>query len=111
MRVGSVAFWFLCWGMNYGRHCLLALQADMPPMHGILRWMVEAGYWILPKPVDVGMILDNVLGASDSFSSVAQLQKIQKMGEFHPDLSLATSFLFAVVMIFIAARQLSETDY
>ena len=19
---GSVAFWFLCWGMNYGRHCL-----------------------------------------------------------------------------------------
>jgi hypothetical protein len=23
--VGSVVFWFLCWGMNYGRHAMVAL--------------------------------------------------------------------------------------
>ena len=108
---GSVAFWFLSWGMNYGRHCFLALQSVMPPVHSIFRGLIEAGYWILPKPVDLGMMLDNALGAGDSFFSVAELQKVQKMGEFDWQLSLATSLLFAVVMIVVAARQLAATDY
>ena len=55
--IGSVAFWFLCWGINYGRHCLVALQSVLPPLHPALRGLAEAGYWILPKPVDLGMIL------------------------------------------------------
>jgi hypothetical protein len=82
---GSIAFWFLCWGMNYGRHCLLALESSLPPLHAVLRGLVEVGYWILPKPVDLGMMLYNGLGASDSFSSLSELQKVQELGAFYPD--------------------------
>jgi ABC-type transport system involved in multi-copper enzyme maturation permease subunit len=109
--LGSVAFWFLCWGMNYGRHCLLATQSDMPPLQPVLRGLAEAGYWILPKPVDLGMLLYRVLDAGDSFRSLSELQKVQELGAFYPELSLATSLLFAIVMIVVAARQLSATDY
>src|SRR5271165_964799 len=109
--LGSVAFWFLCWGMNYGRHCLLALESHMPPLHPVLRGLAEAGYWILPKPVDLGTMLHRVLDAGDSFRSLSELQKVQELGAFYPELSLVTSLLFAIVMIVVAARQLSATDY
>ena len=109
--LGSVAFWFLCWGMNYGRHCLLALESHMPPLHPVLRGLAEAGYWILPKPVDMGTILHRVLDAGDSFRSLSELQKVQELGAFYPELSLVTSLLFAIVMIVVAARQLSARDY
>jgi hypothetical protein len=108
---GSGAFWFLCWGMNYGRHCLIALEADMPPLRPALRGLAEAGYWILPKPVDLGMMLHSAMNAGDSFRSLPELQKVQEMGGFSPELFLLTSLLFPMVMIFIAARQLAATDY
>jgi hypothetical protein len=109
--LGSVAFWFICWGMNYGRHCLIALEADMPPLRPALRGLAEAGYWILPKPVDLGMMLHNALNAGDSFGSLPELQKVQELGGFSPELFLLTSVLFPIGMIFIAARQLASTDY
>ncbi len=109
--LGSVGFWFLCWGMNYGRHCLLALQSFMPPLRPALRYLAEAGYWILPKPVDLGMILHGILDAGKSFRSLSELQKVQELGAFYPELSLVTSLLFAIVMIVVAARQLSATNY
>ncbi|HWY85860.1 MAG TPA: hypothetical protein VNX28_03995 [Gemmataceae bacterium] len=108
---GSVVFWFLCWGMNFGRHCLLALESAMPPLHPALQGLVETGYWILPKPVDLGMMLHRALDAGASFSSFPELKKVQEMGAFYPELSLLTSFLFAIGMIVVAARQLAETDY
>lgn len=109
--LGSVAFWFLCWGMNYGRHCLLALTSDMPQLNPVLRGLAEAGYWILPKPVDQGMILHRILDAGDSLRSLSELQKVQELGAFHPELSLVTSLLFPIVMLVVAARQLSTTNY
>lgn len=108
---GTVGFWFLCWGMNYGRHCLLALQSEMPPLRPLLRGLAETGYWILPKPVDLSMLLHHVLDAGKSFRSLSELQKVQDLGAFYPDLSLLTSLLFAVVMLVVAGRQLSATNY
>ena len=89
----------------------MALESDMPPLSPVLRGLAEAGYWILPKPVDLGMILHGVLDAGDSFRSLPELQKVQELGAFYPELSLASSLLFAIVMIVVAARQLSATDY
>jgi ABC-type transport system involved in multi-copper enzyme maturation permease subunit len=109
--IGSVVFWFLCWGMNYGRHCLLALESAMPPLHSLLRGLVEGGYSILPKPVDLGMMLQRTLNAGDSFGSLSELQKVQELGCFCPELSLLTSLLFAIGMIVVAARQLAATEY
>jgi hypothetical protein len=36
---------------------------------------------------------------------------VQELGAFYPELSLVTSLLFAIVMIVVAARQLSARDY
>ena len=109
--LGSVSFWFLCWGMNYGRHTLVALAPDLPPLNPVARGLAEAGYWILPKPVDQGMILHRILDAGDSFRSLAELQKVQELGAFYPELSLVTSLVLAIVLLIIAARQLSTTNY
>jgi len=108
---GSIGFWFVCWGMNYGRHCLLVLSASMPPLHATFRGLVETGYWLLPKPVDLGMMLQQVLNAGDYFKSLTELQKVQEAGAFYPELSLLTSLLFAVAMIVIAGRQLAARNY
>ena len=78
---GSILFWCMCSGMNYGRHVLLANQADLPPQHAVLRGLTEAGYWILPKPVDMNMILHSAV-QSGHFDP--QLQKVVDMGAFHP---------------------------
>ena len=109
--VGSITFWFLCWGINYGRHCLLTLESPTNPLHPVLRGLAEAGYWILPKPVDLGTILHRVLDATSSFRSLSELQRVQELGAFYPGLSLVTSLLFASVMIVVASRQLAATDY
>lgn len=108
---GSVLFWFLCWGMNYGRHYFVALKPTLPHGSSVLNAMVETGYWILPKPVDLGMILHEALDARESFQSLPELKKILEMGEFNPELSVLSSLAFAIGMIVIAARQLGDTDY
>ena len=108
---GSVGFWFFCWGINYGRHCLLALQSSMPPLNPALRGLVEVGYWIFPKPADMGMMLHQLLDAGGSFRPLPELQRVQELGAFYPELSVVTSLLFAGVITAIAAHQLSATDY
>lgn len=108
---GSVLFWFLCYGMNYGRHAVLALAADMPSLSGVLHGCADAAYWILPKPVDLGIILERALDVGDWFGTAPVLQKIQQMGAFYPDLSMWSSLAFTVGMIAVAALELDATDY
>ena len=108
---GSVLFWFLCWGMNYGRHVLVALGSTMPHQSSLLKGMTEIGYWILPKPVDLGIMLHNALGAGEYFRMLKELQKVQELDAFHPLLSLVSCVAFALCMIVISARHLADTDY
>ena len=81
---GSVLFWMLCWGMNYGRHVVLALP-DPTLLPGSVQTLVEAGYWILPKPADLGIVLFDALGAGNSFGKPAAFQVIQSKGMFYPE--------------------------
>lgn len=48
---GVVLFWLACWSVNVARH------ADNPS------WLVEAGYWILPRPADGSQLLAQSIGA------------------------------------------------
>ena len=105
---GSVLFWLLCWGMNYGRHMQVALESELPAQHFLFRFLVEVGYWILPKPVDLGMILH---AAVESGQAETNLQKVAELGAFHPLLSVLTSLAFVVGMIALAAQQLASKDY
>ena len=104
---GSIAFWAICWGMNYGRHAAAgtALGADTELSQPLL-WLVEAGYWILPKPADLGMVLYDALGARDHFSPL-----FTDPGLFSFELSIATSLAFTAYLLVAASRQFAATDY
>ena len=70
---GSVLFWLLAWGINYG--CVMArgvLEREYLPAG--TRALAEAAYWIFPKPIDAGLILFNALNARASFREAGGLQ-------------------------------------
>jgi len=85
--------------------------ASLPPVSSFL---TEAGYWMLPKPADMVIVLEHLLEAGKHFAilsnSPAVLQVLEH-GYWDPLLSLTTSLLFGVVMLILSARQLGQTDY
>jgi ABC-type transport system involved in multi-copper enzyme maturation permease subunit len=107
--LGSVLFWLLCWGLNYGRHSIVtAPQLPLSPaFHGI----VEVAYWVLPKPADLGLVLFDALQAGNSFSTLFQYEVLQSQGAFCPEFSVLSSILFTIATLAIAGRQLGTTDY
>jgi hypothetical protein len=110
---GSILFWFLCWGMNFGRHEVVAenYRASQAVFGGEAVTLVEAAYWTLPKPADVGMLLYEAVDAAGDFGQVAAFQQVKDHGDFHPYLSLATSLAFMVLLLAGASRQFAALDY
>jgi hypothetical protein len=105
---GSVLFWLMCWGMNYGHHMLVSVEAEEPRQHIVLRTFSEIGYWLMPKPLDLSLILR---AAIDSDQIDPQMRKFTQLGAFHPELAVLSSLAFIVVMVLLAAQQLSSKDY
>lgn len=110
---GTIVFWFVCWGMNFGRHALLAetYQPSEAVFAGRALTLAEAGYWLLPKPADLGMVLYDALEAADSFGQIGAFQIVQSHGDFHPWPSLAASLAFMLVVLLAASRQFATLDY
>jgi ABC-type transport system involved in multi-copper enzyme maturation permease subunit len=108
--IGSVLFWLLCWGMNYGRHLVAALPEGQQAA-GSLAWLVEGGYWALPKPADFNLILFDALDAGRHFTKGLVLQDLQDGGTFYPEWSIVSSLAFTAVMLYVAGRQFVSTDY
>jgi ABC-type transport system involved in multi-copper enzyme maturation permease subunit len=108
--IGSLLFWMLCWGMNYGRHSVVAIP-DLQQMPGSLAWIVEAGYWLLPKPADLGLLLFDALDAGRHFGKVTTLEAVQARGGFYPGWSIASSLVFMIVMLGLAGREFLRADY
>jgi ABC-type transport system involved in multi-copper enzyme maturation permease subunit len=107
--LGSLLFWVICWGMNFGRHAV-EVHA-LPAMTPTGRTVLEISYWILPKPADMNSILFDALKATGFSAGVQELSKLKAQGKFQPELSVLASMLFAVVMVGISARELRVTDY
>lgn len=110
---GSIAFWCLCWGMNFGRHALVAEvhQSSDSVFSSFLTKTVEACYWILPKPADLGMLLYRLLDAGSDLGQPAAFTAVIKQGAFHPVLSVAASLAFTGVLLYAATRQFETADY
>jgi ABC-2 family transporter protein len=103
---GSILFWLVCWGMNYGRH-VSRTALDVPS----LGYAADLGYWILPKPTDLHLLLAKSLGATDLVSSQINLQQLTQIGAWSPTLSVASSVLAAVVLLLLAEYEFVHTDY
>lgn len=111
--LGSILFWFISWGMNFARHAVVA-ASNMSPENTYsapLRWAAETGYWVLPKPADLGLFLFDALDAGKFFETITAAQLAREQNAFSPLLSLATSLLFAAFALVAAAEQFEATDY
>jgi ABC-type transport system involved in multi-copper enzyme maturation permease subunit len=112
--LGAVVFWLVCIGLNYGRYAVLALPSLAPestPVPATLKGIVEVGYWLLPKPLDLNMLLSQAVGAGEDFSLDRALALAQQMGTFQPELSLVTSVLSTAALLAIAAWQFNTVEY
>jgi hypothetical protein len=107
---GSLLFWLLCLGMNLGRHSVWTVKEfrELPPSFGVL---VDTGYWLLPKPADLGVLLVDALHAGDDFHRTFDLPALENANAWHPELSLLASGLFALFALALAGREFSTTDY
>lgn len=109
---GSILFWCMAWGMNYGRHAMVLSKQLMPDgqfSSGVER-MVNLGYWILPKPADFGVLLYDALDAKNYFGQAFDPTALAAHG-FSLWLSVVTSLAFTAYVLFASARKFMATDY
>lgn len=104
----ALACWMICLGVNDARETIQA-PSGAPSHPPVTRIAVEAAYWVLPKPLDMSRMLDRAVGASDHFTVQAD-SKADVTGREIAAL-LGSSLAFAAVMLAVAGRQLSTTDY
>jgi ABC-type transport system involved in multi-copper enzyme maturation permease subunit len=109
--IGSLLFWLLCWGMNFGRHAALAMVAEHASVAANFSHAVELGYWMLPKPADMSYLLATGLQAEQHLPMIHDLQAVNKLDSLHPAMSLISSALFALVMLAIAGYEFVIADY
>src|SRR5262249_18356500 len=107
---GSVVFWLICLGMNLGRHAAL-LQIDPQNVSPAFSVLVDAGYWILPKPADLGTLLVDALQAQGEVTRAFDVAALERQNAWHPELSVLASVAFAISLLGIAAREFVTTDY
>jgi ABC-type transport system involved in multi-copper enzyme maturation permease subunit len=106
---GSLLFWFLTWGLNYGRIMLLGLPEGQLP--GMTLALTDVAYWIAPKPIDFSWILFQALEAGPHLEKPAVFQILDSARSFAPELSILSALGFAGLVLGLAAYELRETDY
>jgi ABC-type transport system involved in multi-copper enzyme maturation permease subunit len=109
---GSILFWCVAWSMNFGRHAFMTSTdlASEALRSSYLSAIIDFGYWVLPKPADLGMLLFGSLGASNDFGQAFDMSTLQAHG-FSMALSVLTSLAFAAVVLFASVRTFQATDY
>jgi len=105
---GSIAFWGICWAINFGRHAVMAAAAvaGCGKFSTLLVRLADIGYWIFPKPVDLGCLAFDALGAQSHFRPILDHAAGISLG-----LSVLTSLLFTVYILIAAERQFAKMDY
>lgn len=106
---GTLLFWVLCWGMNFGRHAAVAY--DPPGMSDGTKFVVEAGYWILPKPADLNAVFDDALETKGFAAGVPEIASARNKGRLNLPFSVIASLLFAAAMFAISAHELRKAEY
>ena len=109
-KVGSIFFWLICFAMNYGRHALW-LQPELNELGGVSRFLVEAGYWILPKPLDFHLVLMQAIGAETDFRDVVNPTELNRVGGWLPGASVLASAAMGVALLAGAAYEFITKDY
>lgn len=106
---GTLLFWLLCWAMNMTRHHLVGF--DVQGVTPMASFLVDVGYWVLPKPLDMSGVFFDAMRAADYSAPVPELVAVKAKGAFFPELSVVASLAFAVGVLAFAAYEFRKTDY
>lgn len=107
---GTLLFFAACIVMNTARHTMV-IHSGEPGYLTHVPAMVEAGYWFLPKPVDLVILLSSSLDAVNYFQQMFEYHALEQRGALQPFYSVAASCLFMLASLWIAALQFNEIDY
>ncbi len=107
---GSLLFWLLAWGINYGSVMARGI-AEPRCLPAFTLASADAAYWIFPKPIDGGLILFNALDAHHDFEKPMAFQHLESWHSFSPRLSILSSFAIAGVLLALSAHEFNERDY
>lgn len=107
--VGSLITWWVCWGINYGRHALVGLEPDGTTA-AIVR-LVDVIYWVLPKPADFGLILYDALGADRWITPWVEFRAVQARGLFQPVEAVISSLVVAAGLLALTVYEFLSQDY
>ncbi len=105
---GTVLFWLLCWAMNFGRHAAIGVLGPHTVSPGF-GWIVDAAYWVLPKPLDFQLAL--VDGIHGGWTQTLGLGRVVAHGAWSPVLSLLASALAGAALLAVAGYDFSTAEY
>ncbi|MBM3980027.1 MAG: transcriptional regulator [Planctomycetes bacterium] len=106
---GTLLFWVLCWAMNYTH-----LRLNAVPVEGVTSnasFLVELGYWVLPKPLDLSGLFFDAMNAGAYTAPVPEIEAAKARGMYHPELSALASLAFAAGALLVAAYEFRTQDY
>ncbi len=111
--LATLGFWLVCWGTNFGRHAMLASAYEAAGGQVDARWngLIELSYWVLPKPADLGWLLQRQLSAESVFAPLAEFTSVSGHGDLSLGLSVASSLAFLVIALAAAAHSFTQVDY
>jgi ABC-type transport system involved in multi-copper enzyme maturation permease subunit len=107
---GSVLFWLMCWGLNFGRH-VTHVVSDLPGVSSMLSVTTEIAYWVLPKPLDFQLMLADGLQPDAVFARLVSTANLADAGVWHPLASAAASASAGLVLFVLAAYEFVSADY
>ncbi|MGH9676245.1 MAG: ABC transporter permease subunit, partial [Candidatus Acidiferrum sp.] len=105
--LGTLAFWFVCWSVNFGY--LSALAQDHESMAAGQQF-VMLSYLILPKPANLNFMLQELVQSAGFFRRVPELANL-RWETIGPIGTVMTSLLFIGVVLTLAGRRLRMADY
>lgn len=106
---GTILFWAICWMMNFAHHRFVV--NGLEGMSPLSKFLLDAGYWFLPKPFDMGSIFFDAMRAEVFAVKPQEMTLLAEKGHFHPELSVLASSAFAVGTLGLAAYELENLDY
>ena len=108
--VGSLALWAVCSAVNINRLAAVAGVGGPAAASPVAAGLLEAGYWVLPKPVDLDAVAHEAVGAEKHFRPLPELKALES-GRSSLLLSVLTSLLFSAALLAVAGRRLARVDY
>ena len=73
--------------------------------------LVETCYWVIPKPADIDILLQQSVGVTKYDPLLTEYQAVIKAQEFNPVASILSSLGFAVLMLALASWEFAKLDY